>query len=73
MVVEGLALGGVWCSAEWYSGLSAFGPARCVLHRCYRLCFDEVRHGDDAFMVVSFMKSMKIDRVAARGCCLKKW
>jgi pimeloyl-ACP methyl ester carboxylesterase len=28
--------------------------------------FDEVRHGDPAFLAVSFMKTMKIDRVAAR-------
>src|SRR5690606_20581268 len=28
--------------------------------------FDEVRHGDPAFVAVSFMKTMKIDRVAAR-------
>jgi len=28
--------------------------------------FDEVRHGDPAFMAVSFMKTMKVDRVAAR-------
>lgn len=28
--------------------------------------FDTVRHGDPAFMAVQFMKSMKIDRVAAR-------
>jgi pimeloyl-ACP methyl ester carboxylesterase len=28
--------------------------------------FDDVRHGDPAFVAVSFMKTMKIDRVAAR-------
>lgn len=28
--------------------------------------FDEIRHGDPAFMAVSFMKTMKVDRVAAR-------
>lgn len=28
--------------------------------------FDEVRHGDPAFMAVSFMKTTKVDRVAAR-------
>lgn len=28
--------------------------------------FDEVRRGDPAFMAVSFMKTMKVDRVAAR-------
>lgn len=28
--------------------------------------FDEVRHGDAAFVAASFMKTMKIDRVAAR-------
>jgi pimeloyl-ACP methyl ester carboxylesterase len=28
--------------------------------------FDEVRHGDPAYMAVQFMKTMKIDRVAAR-------
>jgi pimeloyl-ACP methyl ester carboxylesterase len=28
--------------------------------------FDEVRHGDPAFLAVSFMKTMKVDRVAAR-------
>lgn len=28
--------------------------------------FDEVRNGDPAFMAVSFMKTMKVDRVAAR-------
>ena len=28
--------------------------------------FDEVRHGDPAFVAVSFMKTMKIDRTAAR-------
>jgi pimeloyl-ACP methyl ester carboxylesterase len=28
--------------------------------------FDEVRHGDPAFPAVSFMKSMKVDRIAAR-------
>ena len=28
--------------------------------------FDEVKHGDPAFMAVAFMKTMKIDRVAAR-------
>jgi pimeloyl-ACP methyl ester carboxylesterase len=27
---------------------------------------DEVRHGDPAFLAVSFMKTMKVDRVAAR-------
>lgn len=28
--------------------------------------FDVVKHGDPAFMAVSFMKTMKVDRVAAR-------
>ncbi|WP_126172744.1 alpha/beta fold hydrolase [Altericroceibacterium xinjiangense] len=28
--------------------------------------FDEVRHGDPAFMAVQFMKTMKVDRLAAR-------
>ena len=28
--------------------------------------FDEVKHGDPAFMAVSFMKTQKVDRVAAR-------
>ncbi|MFM5955076.1 MAG: alpha/beta fold hydrolase [Novosphingobium sp.] len=28
--------------------------------------FDSVKHGDPAFMAVSFMKSMKVDRVAVR-------
>lgn len=28
--------------------------------------FDDVKHGDPAFMAVSFMKTMKMDRVAAR-------
>lgn len=28
--------------------------------------FDTVKHGDPAFMAVSFMKTMKVDRVAAR-------
>jgi pimeloyl-ACP methyl ester carboxylesterase len=28
--------------------------------------FDEVKHGDPAFPAVSFMKSMKVDRIAAR-------
>lgn len=28
--------------------------------------FDEVKHGDPAFPAVSFMKTMKVDRVAAR-------
>lgn len=28
--------------------------------------FDEIRHGDPAFVAVSFMKTMKVDRVAAR-------
>lgn len=28
--------------------------------------FDAVKHGDPAFMAVSFMKTMKVDRVAAR-------
>lgn len=28
--------------------------------------FEDVRHGDPAFLAVSFMKTMKIDRVAAR-------
>jgi pimeloyl-ACP methyl ester carboxylesterase len=28
--------------------------------------FDEVKHGDPAFAAVSFMKTMKVDRVAAR-------
>jgi pimeloyl-ACP methyl ester carboxylesterase len=28
--------------------------------------FDDVRHGDPAFLAVSFMKTMKVDRVAAR-------
>jgi pimeloyl-ACP methyl ester carboxylesterase len=28
--------------------------------------FDEVRHGDPAFMAVAFMKTQKVDRVAAR-------
>jgi len=28
--------------------------------------FDEIRHGDSAFMAVQFMKSMQVDRVSAR-------
>jgi pimeloyl-ACP methyl ester carboxylesterase len=28
--------------------------------------FDEVKHGDPAFFAVSFMKTQKVDRVAAR-------
>ena len=55
-----LALGGMGLEglAGW-TGRSAFFTD--AIDR-----FDEVKHGDPAFAAVSFMKTMKVDRVAAR-------
>ena len=55
LVLSGMGLSGL---AGWGDRLSFFVDA---IDR-----FDEVRRGDPAFMAVSFMKTMKVDRVAAR-------
>lgn len=55
LVLSGMGLSGL---AGWGDRLSFFIDA---IDR-----FDEVRRGDPAFMAVSFMKSMKVDRVASR-------
>lgn len=55
LVLAGMGLSGL---AGWGNRLAFFVDA---IDR-----FDEVKHGDPAFMAVSFMKTMKVDRVAAR-------
>jgi pimeloyl-ACP methyl ester carboxylesterase len=55
LVLAGMGLSGL---AGWGNRLSFFIDA---IDR-----FEEVKHGDPAFMAVSFMKTMKVDRVAAR-------
>lgn len=55
LVLAGMGLSGI---VGWGNRLDFFIDA---IDR-----FDEVRHGDPAFMAVSFMKTMKVDRVAAR-------
>lgn len=55
LVLAGMGLEGV---AGWNRRADFFIDA---IDRC-----DEVRHGDPAFLAASFMKTMKIDRVAAR-------
>ena len=55
LILAGMGLSGI---AGWGKRLEFFIDA---IDR-----FDEVRHGDPAFMAVSFMKTMKVDRIAAR-------
>lgn len=55
LVLGGMGLGGL---TGWDKRVQFFVDA---IDR-----FDEVRHGDPAFVAVSFMKTMKVDRVAAR-------
>jgi pimeloyl-ACP methyl ester carboxylesterase len=55
LVLAGMGLEGL---AGWNRRADFFIDA---IDRC-----EEVRHGDPAFLAVSFMKTMKVDRVAAR-------
>ena len=64
-VLEGLAPGRLVLAGMGLEGLAGWNRrAAFFIDAIDR--FDEVRQGDPAFMAVSFMKTQKVDRVAAR-------
>lgn len=64
-VIEGLSPRRLVLAGMGLEGLSGWsGRSAFFIDAIDR--FDEVKRGDPAFMTVSFMKTMKIDRVAAR-------
>ena len=64
-VVDGLAPRRLVLAGMGLEGLAGW-PRRAAFFIDAIDRFDEVRHGDPAFFAVAFMKTQKVDRVAAR-------
>jgi pimeloyl-ACP methyl ester carboxylesterase len=64
-VIEGLAPGKLVLGGSGLEGLTGWDRRSAFFLDAIER-FDEVRNGDPAFLTVSFMKTMKIDRTAAK-------